>query len=246
MRRSPLEGPLRIHKRGAGDAADDFAGQFRAWYGPLWGRIATALGLEIKADPAAISQTAYRVEVVETQMEMPIVAAYSAYPMTVVANRELQTGRGEAGPERSTRHIELALPETVAYHAGDHLGVLPRNRDNAVGRVLDRFGLTGNAQVIIRRDDGGSSTLPLDSPIRIADLIAGYIELQEPATREQVRALAETAACPPDKVRLERFTADDSSSASGTEKRSSCPGFRSWICSTKTPRARCRLKSFWA
>ncbi len=206
-------GATRIHRRGAGDAADDFAGQFRAWHGPLWGRIASALGLEIKAAQGPISKAAYRIEAVKTQVEIPISAAYSVCRMTVVANRELQAGRGDVGPERSTRHIELALPETVAYHAGDHLGVLPRNRASAVRRVLDRFGLDGESQVIIRRDDGGASSLPLDSPIRITELIAGYIELQEPATREHVRALAEKALCPPDKARLEPLAGDDSASA---------------------------------
>ena len=112
-------GATRIHRRGAGDAADDFAGQFRAWHGPLWGRIASALGLEIKAAHGAISKAAYRIEAVKTQVEIPIVAAYSVCRMTVVANRELQAGRGDVGPERSTRHIELAPARN---------GRLPRRR----------------------------------------------------------------------------------------------------------------------
>ena len=47
----------------------------------------------------------------------------AARPALVRQNRELQS----AAAERSTRHIEIDLPEGVSYRAGDHLGVLPEN-----------------------------------------------------------------------------------------------------------------------
>src|SRR5262249_35322216 len=33
-------GARRLHPRGEGDARDDFDGQFRAWYDPMWGAVA--------------------------------------------------------------------------------------------------------------------------------------------------------------------------------------------------------------
>ncbi|AGA30711.1 bifunctional cytochrome P450/NADPH--P450 reductase [Singulisphaera acidiphila] len=203
-------GATRLHERGEGDAADDLDGQFQTWYGLLWTRIASALGLQIKAE--AKPRAAYRIETVDTQVDLPFVAAYSAHRMTVVASRELQQAGDAKAPERSTRHIELALPDGVRYHTGNHLGVLPRNRGGAIRRVLERFRLDGDSQVIIRRDDAGKSNLPLDRPIRLAELVGGYVELQDPATRDQIRVLADKALCPPDKARLTPLVGDDEAS----------------------------------
>jgi cytochrome P450 / NADPH-cytochrome P450 reductase len=52
------------------------------------------------------------------------------------ACRELQTGES---PKR-TRHLEFALPEGVAYTAGDHLGVCPKNDEDDVERLAQRLG----------------------------------------------------------------------------------------------------------
>ena len=46
--------------------------------------------------------------------------------------------------ERSTRHIEVLLPEGTSYREGDHLGVLPSNPKQNVDRILSRFGLRGD------------------------------------------------------------------------------------------------------
>ena len=59
-------GATRIYPRGEGDAADDFDGQFRAWYAPFWRRVGAALGLDIRADAAATPSVAYHVEMVRT------------------------------------------------------------------------------------------------------------------------------------------------------------------------------------
>ena len=173
----------RICPRGEADAADDFDGQFHSWYASFWTQVARALGLEIAQAAAKTARNPYRVELVNTQVDLPVVAAYGASRLTVSVNRELQSRAGANGNDRSTRHIELALPEGVSYHAGDHLGVLPRNRSRAVQRVLDHFKLGGEAQVVIKRDDAGKSHLPLDQPIRIAELIAAYVEIQDTAAR---------------------------------------------------------------
>jgi cytochrome P450/NADPH-cytochrome P450 reductase len=202
-------GATRIYPRGEGDAADDFDGQFRAWYGPFWGRVGTALGLDIRADASVKPRLAYRIEMVRADLALPFVAAYGASRMHVVANRELQRRDGPNGSERSTRHIELSLPERITYHAGDHLGVLPRNRPAAVRRVLDRFGLDAESRVVIRRDEPGTSHLPLDVPVRVADLIADHVEFQDTSTRDQVRALADRTPCPPERSALAALVGDD-------------------------------------
>ena len=61
--------------------------------------------------------------------------------MTVRANRELQNRDCERPSQRSTRHLEIAVPQGMAYNAGDHLGIIPRNDLDQIRRVLRRFKL---------------------------------------------------------------------------------------------------------
>ena len=205
-------GATRIYSRGEADAADDFDGQFAAWYRPFWSAVAQAIGIELEVE-APRSRPALKVELMPAGDDIPFAAAYSARPMAVVTNRELQTCEGGGPPARSTRHIELELPEGVTYHAGDHLGVIPQNRPPAVARVIDRFKLDSQARIIIRREAAGVSHLPLDLPIRLVDLLTSYVELQETATRDQIKALAEKTPCPPERTRLVGLSGSDGASA---------------------------------
>ncbi len=213
--RLAARGASRICPRGEGDAADDFDGQFRAWYAPFWGQVARSLGLAIREAPPE-PRPGLRVEPVVAAAP-PFAASFGARPMAVVARRELQSGPAPGPPARSTLHIELALPEGVTYRAGDHLGILPRNRPGAVARALGRFRLDGENRVILRRegDRGGASHLPINVPIRLADLLADHVELQDTATRGQIAALAGRTPCPPEKARLLALAAPDGGGGGG-------------------------------
>jgi cytochrome P450/NADPH-cytochrome P450 reductase len=132
--------------------------------------------------------------------------------MRVVVNRELHTKEGPRPSERSTRHIELELPAGVEYRAGDHLGVVPHNADAVVRRVASRFGFDGDAFIRLRKTGVRKTFLPADEPISLSRLLADYVELQDVATRSQIRALAEHTQCPPDKARLLALAGDDEAS----------------------------------
>jgi cytochrome P450/NADPH-cytochrome P450 reductase len=201
-------GAKRIYLRGEGDAADDFDGQFRAWYDGLWAALGAEFGVALGAVPARPIEAQYTVELVASGASSPFMATYGARPLTVLENRELLTALPGAAP-RSTRHLALALPAGMAYRAGDHLGVLPRNGAATVERVLRRFGLDGAAQIVIRRQDSDRSVLPLDRPIAVRELLANYVELQEVATRAQIATLAAHTECPPEKVALLALIAED-------------------------------------
>ncbi len=136
-------GAERVFARGEGDTSDDFDGQFRTWYGPLWPAVAAALGAPSEPVTSAEAGHRYEVQVVtEVAVSSPFGAEYAARPMRVLANRELHTKDGPNPSPRSTRHIEVSLPEGVSYRAGDYLGVLPRNPAELVQRVASRFNLT--------------------------------------------------------------------------------------------------------
>ncbi len=87
---------------------------------------------------------------------------YEAVYASILENRELQS----SSSERSTRHIEISLPEGATYKEGDHLEVLPINSEKNVNRILKRFGLNGKDQVILSASGRSVNHIPLDSPVR--------------------------------------------------------------------------------
>src|SRR5262249_9738750 len=84
-------GAQRMYPRGEGDAHGDFDGQFQAWYAPLWGALATALGIEAGAaeEAAAVQGPLYRLEYVTAAEANRYAAASGAKPLTIMVNREL-------------------------------------------------------------------------------------------------------------------------------------------------------------
>ena len=90
----------------------------------------------------------------------------------------LLTATGE--PEK--RHLEIELPQDLTYQAGDYLAVLPLNPDESVRRVLTRFSIPRDAVITIK--DGGVMTLPTNRPVSVFDLLKGFVELLQPATKK--------------------------------------------------------------
>jgi cytochrome P450/NADPH-cytochrome P450 reductase len=198
-------GAERIYPRGEGDAAGDFDDAFLNWYRPLWKALGQVFSLDITGAAAAAEATQapgtlYTVERVSAPAN-PVIAANGVRPLTIGVNRELQHANGNL-PARSTRHIEVALPEGMTYRTGDHLGVLPRNGVVVVQRVLKRFNLADDAYIRIHRNGNGTPVLPLDQPIAVIDLLSHYVELQEVASRAQINVLANYISASEDKERL--------------------------------------------
>ena len=206
--RLEAHGAQRLHPRGEGDARDDFDGQFEGWQEPLWGAVATALGIELA--PAEAAEPAHlAVEIVAGPDAGAREDGHGARPMRVAVNRELHAKAGRFPSERSTRHIELELPAGVSYRAGDHLGVPPRNPDALVARVAARFGLDPASHVILRRDGGRPGFLPVGTPIALARLLGEYVELQDVASRRHLQTMVEHTECPWTGPRLAELAGDE-------------------------------------
>jgi cytochrome P450 / NADPH-cytochrome P450 reductase len=201
-------GAARVYQRGEGDARDDFDAQFQAWQEPLWGAVATALGVELVPAEAA-EPTHLTVETVAGPDAGAREDGVGARPMRVAVNRELHIKSGRFPSERSTRHIELELPAGVAYRAGDHLGVVPRNPEALVARVAAKFGLDPASHVILRRAGGRPGFLPAGAPIALARLLGEYVELQEVASRRHLQTMIEHTECPWTRPRLVALAGDE-------------------------------------
>jgi cytochrome P450/NADPH-cytochrome P450 reductase len=124
---------------GAADADGDFEAAVEAWTAALWAALAEGV-----SDGGGVDDTAPAVTV-------SVVAGADAKPRdgigwdrdsllsVVAANRELQA----PGSGGSTRHIEIPLPASVRYAAGDHLGVYPANPPALVQAVAQRAARLG-------------------------------------------------------------------------------------------------------
>jgi cytochrome P450/NADPH-cytochrome P450 reductase len=208
-----MHGAKRIYQRGEGDAADDFDGQFQSWYQNFWPSIASSLALNLGENSTASKGQMYEIDIIsDAEPANPYIASFGAQPMKVIENRELQQHDGSTPSERSTRHIEVALPANMFYRAGDHLGILARNSTEQIQRVMRRFGFDPAAKIRIRKSDMRKTHLPTDEPIWILDLLANYVELQDVATRSQIKVMAEHTQCPPDKKKLLALAGDDEQS----------------------------------
>src|SRR5439155_1702489 len=152
-------GATRIRDRGEGDASGDFDADLAGWERRLWSELAEALGVEL-SETAVGSRLS--VEMLPGDQVSPFLDSLSAKAMRVVANRELVAPAPDgAAPHRSVRHVEVALPDGVGYRAGDHLGVIPHNRDEEVERVARRFRLSPDAVVRVVSDAGARTFLPV-------------------------------------------------------------------------------------
>ena len=209
-RQLEAHGASRIYVRGEGDASDDFDEQFQAWYRDLWATLAEKFDIPTSDAQPAPAQSLQIELLSESKSEDALISLYGARSMRVLVNRELHTKVGAHASERSARHIEVALPEGVSYKAGDHLGILPRNSERLIERVTRHFKLQGAELVRLRRSDGAQryAHLPLEQPIKIHDLLARYIELQEVATREQIQHMLDHCECPPEQRKLQSWLAE--------------------------------------
>ena len=193
-------GGTRFFQRGEGDVAADFDAAISGWLEGMWPALASALGDKAPTAPMA-SGPLYTIEFVPAPVN-PLIAEH-VRPLKVVENRELQHGG-----ERSTRHLEIALPPDMPYRTGDHLGIVPRNGVDLLERVLNHWSMAGDTYLRIARNGSGAPTLPLDQPIAAAELINRYVDVQEVASRAQVADLARRCGCPPEKAALEALASE--------------------------------------
>ncbi|NHN34444.1 bifunctional cytochrome P450/NADPH--P450 reductase [Paenibacillus agricola] len=198
------KGATRLTTRGEGDASGDFEKEVEDWRGGLWPNVMEAFGLKVN-DKAEKEGNNLTVQFVSGFMDTPLAETYEAIQATVVANRELQ----EAGSGRHTRHLEIKLPQGLAYQEGDHLGVLPHNHKDLVDRVLRRFQLNSNDHLVLSATGRSVAHLPLGRPVRLGELLGQTVELQEAVTRVQLRELAAFTVCPPHRRELEALLEEE-------------------------------------
>ena len=194
------KGAERIYQRGEGDAKEDLDGNFQDWYEPMLPAVADKLGIKLEPDSSQAHEPLYQVQPVDKPPSHPIIGGNGALPMRVLANRELQNSDHSG---RSTRHIEVLLPDGVSYRAGDHLSIVPQNGALLVERAVRRFGFAPGTHVVLTAAEGRRAVLPVGEAISVHRLLSDFVELQLPATRKQIQAMAQHTRCPFTRPKLE-------------------------------------------
>jgi cytochrome P450/NADPH-cytochrome P450 reductase len=200
------KGAERLYARGEGDAKEDLDGNFQDWFGPMLPAVAEKLGVKIDAEAAAAAEPLYKVEPVAVAPVNPIIGGAGALPMRVLENRELQNPDSSG---RSTRHLDILLPDGVSYRAGDHLSIVPENGAALVDRAIKHFGFAPGAHVELHAPEGRRAALPVGEAIAVHRLLSDFVELQIPATRKQIQAMAAHTRCPFTRPKLEALLDED-------------------------------------
>ncbi|MFC4517040.1 bifunctional cytochrome P450/NADPH--P450 reductase [Streptomyces ehimensis] len=202
-------GATPLLERGAADASGDFAGAVGRWTDDLWTALLERYGHPTAAGPEEPQghPGLYEIQDALESVTGELAARHGVQPMEVLDAYELVDMSHELG--RSKRFLRLRLPEGVTYRTGDHLAVLPSNPAALVRRVADRFGLDLDRTVRLHARRRGGDSLPVDRPLTLRRLLTDFVELQDPATREQIAVLAEHTACPPEKRPLAELAAAD-------------------------------------
>ncbi|WP_217195895.1 cytochrome P450 [Streptomyces buecherae] len=201
-------GATRLLPRAEADASGELADTVRVFTSGL-----RAALLERYGDPAATGQEepaarpGYTVAEVRGGPLDALVERHGLTPMTVTEAHDL-TAPGHCKPKRFLR---LDLPAGTGYRTGDHLALLPANAPEAVDRAARALGARPETVLDIRATRPGRTSLPVDRPITVRELLTHHLELGARATPDQRAALAAHHPCPPERAALTALPADDPS-----------------------------------
>ena len=187
------------------DARADVDTQFHTWLDALIPELGERFGLALAPDDGAISEPLYSVELTESITANTVADRVGTRDVTLLSSRELKDVNKDDG--RSTRHIEVELPEGMEYEPGDHLCVVPVNDTVVVERLLNRFGLNRDSYVRIESRSEMRGPFPSGSTFSVLNLAKTAGELQAVATRKDIATLARFVECPNSKSQLEALAA---------------------------------------
>jgi cytochrome P450/NADPH-cytochrome P450 reductase len=170
-------GGTRLADRGISDAAKkDMLGDFDTWLEEkLWPNLAK-VSQDAKPEVARPSSAPPLKVIISTQERAQQLQQNCQWAEVIDAKTLTEPGQ----PEK--RHIAIKLIPEVTYKTGDYLAILPLNTDESLRRILKRFSLPWDATITI--DKTVPSIFPTNVPISLSDLLKGYVEISQPASRK--------------------------------------------------------------
>ncbi|KAF7341717.1 Fatty acid hydroxylase [Mycena sanguinolenta] len=173
----------RLVARGLGDASSaDFFQTFDEFEAKLW----TTLSKEYSTTRIASLARGLQVTTVDAGHERAASLRQADTHLGRVIENRVLTKNGSV-----KRHIEFELPEGITFRAGDYIAFLPQNPIRDVRRVPARFGLSTEEEVIL--SSAGPTSFPVGKPVKLWEILSGYTELSQPATRKDLGILQHAA-----------------------------------------------------
>ncbi|KAL4758099.1 bifunctional cytochrome P450/NADPH--P450 reductase [Aspergillus foveolatus] len=207
-------GGTRLTDLGLADVStDELFSTFETWADDvLWSRLVAQYGADRNTQPhgsSAGQEAASNAAVEVTVSNSRTQALRQDVGQAMVVETRLLTSESEK--ERRKKHLEIRLPDGVSYTAGDYLAVLPINPPETVRRAMRQFKLSWDAQITIAAS-GPTTALPTDGPVAANDIFSTYVELSQPATRKDLRVMAD-ATTDPDVQKILRTYANETYTA---------------------------------
>ncbi|PBK66502.1 bifunctional P-450/NADPH-P450 reductase [Armillaria solidipes] len=172
-------GGRRLVDRGEGDAADgnifDVFDQFKT---SLWEVLS-------KERHALHDMSLFDVEVLDSRRAE--ILRHPEMALSCVRSNMLLTRPGFP----AKHHIELELPRGMSYRAGDYLSILPQNPPRDVHRVFSHFKLPFDQEIKISTSE--TALLPLGERVLLSNVLSGFVELSQPATKDDIVSLLDFA-----------------------------------------------------
>ncbi|MFI7320639.1 cytochrome P450 [Streptomyces venezuelae] len=200
-------GATRLLARAEADASGDLTGSVERFTSALRETLLREYGDPESAGAAAPAPASGVYDVVEVSGGPldALDARHGTAPMTVTETADLADLGHPFG--RPKRFLRVALPDGVTYRTADHLAVLPVNDPASVERAASVFGVDLDTVLDIRAHRPGRTTLPLDRPVVVRELLSRYVELGDAPGAAHAALLAEHNPCPPERAALERLAA---------------------------------------
>ncbi|PVG00114.1 bifunctional P-450/NADPH-P450 reductase [Serendipita vermifera] len=179
-------GAKRIVERGEGDASGaEFFDSFDAWEEKLWAVLSEMYDVQPSEETPSVGLD---VKIADPGTQRAISLRQPDAALGRIVENKLLT----KGAIQDKRHIEFELPAGMTYSAGDYLAILPTNPKASVKRVLKHFKLSDETVITITAD-GSLSTLPTGRPVELRQVLSGYVELSQPATKRNLDILIDAA-----------------------------------------------------
>jgi cytochrome P450/NADPH-cytochrome P450 reductase len=189
--------------RAAADTSGDLNGTVEEFSTALWAALSEHFGDPDATQVTDADEPLYDLHRIIGPVTAAIDARFAVIPMTVLDNTELVSGDIALG--QAKRHVRVTLPEGVVYQAGDHLTVLADNPPELVTTVLELFEIDPDLRMSINSRRSSRRLIAIDREVSVRELLTHFVELRKPATRSQLRRLAASNPCQPERERLEEL-----------------------------------------
>jgi cytochrome P450/NADPH-cytochrome P450 reductase len=189
--------------RACADTSGDLTGTLEEFTDALWAALSEHFGDPDAAPLTDSSESLYDLRLIDGPVTAAIDARFAVQPMTVVLNDELVSADNSLG--QAKRYVRVTLPDDVDYSTGDHLTVLADNPPEVVDMVIELLGIDPHLRLSINPRRTSRRLIALDREVSVRELLTHFVELRKPATPSQLRQLAASNPCLPERQRLEEL-----------------------------------------